>query len=74
MILNQIQFNLFVEIVKRDVGIKSAQSWDDEQVVAFDCHIRLHGYSYVGVIDTDKFMVLVTNTFNNSWITYLVKV
>ena len=46
--------------------------WNDEQIVAFDCQSRLHGYKYVGVIDTDEFMVPVTNTYNNSLITYLV--
>ncbi|KAL4228494.1 hypothetical protein ACF0H5_011542 [Mactra antiquata] len=53
--------------VKRDVGVKKAQSWSDEQVALYDYQERLYHYDYVAVVDTDEFLVPKTNNFSNAW-------
>ena len=48
---------LFTEYVKRYVGEKIPEAWNDEQVVVYDCQARLSGYNYVSVLDFDEFLV-----------------
>ena len=48
---------LFTENVKRYVGEKVPEAWNDEQVVVYDCQARLSGYNYVSVLDFDEFLV-----------------
>ena len=47
----------FTENVKRYVGEKTPEAWNDEQVVVHDCQARLSGYNYVSVLDFDEFLV-----------------
>ena len=47
----------FSDTVRREVGGKTDQWWDDEQVAVYDCQERLSNYTYVGVIDIDEFIV-----------------
>ena len=47
----------FTENVKRYVGEKVPEAWNDEQVVVHDCQARLSGYNYVSVLDFDEFLV-----------------
>jgi len=43
-------------VAKRDVGVKNFQSWNDEQLTAFDCSVKLAGYTYIGLYDLDEFI------------------
>ena len=45
------------DVVARDVGVKIAQAFNDEQVALFDCMEKLTGYSLVGVLDIDEFLI-----------------
>ncbi|XP_053390443.1 uncharacterized protein LOC128553331 [Mercenaria mercenaria] len=44
-------------LMKREVGVKSPNVWQDEQVVVFDCYQRLHGYTYIAIVDLDEFLL-----------------
>ena len=39
------------------IGSKEVASWTDEQLTVYDCHSRLSGYGFVGVIDIDEFLL-----------------
>ena len=39
------------------IGDKVIASWTDEQLTVYDCHDRLRGYDFVGIIDLDEFVV-----------------
>ena len=43
--------------IKRYQGQHVVQSWNDQQVVLYDCTCRLWTYRYVGVFDKDEFIV-----------------
>ena len=47
----------FQDFLERRVGDKTAQVFNDEQVVAFDCAERLAGYQFVGLLDHDEFII-----------------
>ena len=43
--------------LKRQVGQKNSQAWNDEQVLVYHCFDRLFNFKYVGIIDLDEFIV-----------------
>ena len=47
----------FIDSPVHNIGDKTTSSWSDEQLTVYDCHDRLRGYHYVGVIDLDEFLV-----------------
>lgn len=49
------------------------QSWNDEQIVLYDCQERLRNYDHIAVVDTDELIIPSTNKFENAWRTYLVR-
>ena len=55
-LINTVLYSL-QEFPRRSVGDKTAQVFNDEQVVAFDCAERLSGYQYVGMLDHDEFII-----------------
>ena len=55
MIINN--YILSAELSTREVGIKNYQGWNDEQLVVFDCQMRLAGYSFLGVYDFDEYIL-----------------
>ena len=47
----------FTDAPVHEIGDKVEASWTDEQLTVYDCHARLQGYDFVGVIDLDEFLV-----------------
>ncbi|KAL4231491.1 hypothetical protein ACF0H5_009069 [Mactra antiquata] len=48
-------------IEKHDVGAKTPEAWDNEQMVVYDCQTRLRLYEFVGIIDIDEYIVPMTD-------------
>ena len=55
--LQRVKYVIFTDAPVHEIGDKVKASWTDEQLTVYDCHARLQGYDFIGVIDLDEFLV-----------------